>query len=81
MPEYVGTPPRPVDSPKELRLITMTDNKDPNIEYSPPSVKRWGTILDLTAGATQGCSGDTFEGEDGPHSVVSSGSGDPACGN
>lgn len=59
----------------------MTDSEKTNAEteYYPPSVKRWGTVLDLTAGGVTGCSGDTFE--DDPHSVFSSGQGDPACGN
>lgn len=55
----------------------MTDNGS-NTEYQPPSVKRWGTVLDLTAGGQQGCSGDTFY--DNPQSIESNGEGVAACG-
>lgn len=45
-----------------------------NTEYQPPSVKRWGTVLDLTAGAITGGSGDFFEDNpDNDHSIFPEG--------
>jgi len=45
----------------------MTDPDQLNDEYHPPSVKRWGTVLDLTAGGDVGGSSDAFS--DDPASV------------
>ena len=46
----------------------MIDNER-NKEYQAPSVNRWGTVLDLTAGADKGGSGDPYLAGD-PHSVT-----------
>jgi hypothetical protein len=59
-------------------MPAMTDYDQLKDDYHPPSVKRWGTVSDLTAGGVTGCSGDTFA--DDPHSVFSNGNGNPNCG-
>lgn len=68
VPEHLDAPPQLVVFSEPTHRTTMTDNKDPNTQYRPPSVERWGTVLDLTAGAETGGSGDTFS-DDNPFSI------------
>lgn len=47
----------------------MSNTSDSNAEYRAPSVKRWGTVLDLTSGADTGGSGDIYDANaDNDHS-------------
>lgn len=52
-------------------------------EFDAPSFSCFGTIHNLTAGGTQGCSEDTFDNvsdENEDFSILSPGQGVPDCG-
>lgn len=54
----------------------MTEQQSTKKTYESPSMKRWGTVLDLTAGGETGGSGDTYEC---PSSVIPEGNNTDLC--